>query len=166
MNINLVIKNKVSCSHALFSFKKTIIKHLEDKKVIYAVTLDAVKAFDKIWREGLYFKMKLKKINTSVIILTKIYYDVLYSLVKINSKLSRKFKLSRGVKQGGVISGSLFNFFIDNLINLCIPSGFGATFYDIIMCIFCFCDDIGLLSDPTELQELVLICEKYANEWD
>ena len=110
--------------------------------------------------------MKLKKINTSVIILTKIYYDVLYSLVKINSKLSRKFKLSRGVKQGGVISGSLFNFFIDNLINLCIPSGFGATFYDIIMCIFCFCDDIGLLSDPTELQELVLICEKYANEWD
>ena len=30
----------------------------------------------------------------------------------------------------------------------------------------CFCDDIGLLScDPTEFQQLLLICEKYANEW-
>ena len=36
-------------SHALFAFKETIIKHLENKQIIYAATLDAVKAFDKMW---------------------------------------------------------------------------------------------------------------------
>ena len=51
-------KNSISCSHALFDFKEAIIKHLEQKLLIYASSLDAVKAFDKIWREALYYKLK------------------------------------------------------------------------------------------------------------
>jgi hypothetical protein len=55
-------KNKISCSHALFAFKETVIKFLEEKLIIYAASLDAVKAFDKLWREALYYKMKCKKL--------------------------------------------------------------------------------------------------------
>jgi hypothetical protein len=159
-------KKKISCSHALFSFKETIIKHLEDKMKIYAAKLDAVKAFDKLWREGLYYKMKKKKFDMSVIILLRIYYDLLASFIKLDKKLSKRIKLKRGVKQGGVISGILFNFFLDDLLTLCSESGFGATFFEIIQCIFGFCDDICLLSQIIEeLQQLLLICESYANKW-
>jgi hypothetical protein len=49
---------------------------------------------------------------------------------------------------------------------LCSESGFGATFFEIIQCIFGFCDDICLLSQIIEeLQQLLLICESYANKW-
>jgi hypothetical protein len=84
------------------------------------------------------------------IILLRIYYDTLESMILNNKELSELFKLWRGVKQGGVLSGSLFNFFINDLIELCCNANIGASFMDLIVCILVFCDDICLLSDSIE----------------
>ena len=54
-------KNKTSCTHALFVFKETIVKHIENKTPILAALLDAIKAFDNLWRQALYLKMKKKR---------------------------------------------------------------------------------------------------------
>ena len=54
------------------------------------------------------------------------------------------------MKQGGVLSGALFNFFIDDLIEECYQSGVGAIFIDIIVPILVFYDDICLLSPDKE----------------
>jgi hypothetical protein len=43
-------KNKTSCTHALFVFKETIIKKVENNMHIFAALLDAIKAFDNLWR--------------------------------------------------------------------------------------------------------------------
>jgi hypothetical protein len=135
-------KYKTSCSHALFIFKETIIRYLENKQHIFAAFLDAIKAFDNLWRQALFLKLKKSgKFTLSTIILLKVYYDKLSSKIKINNVLSKLIKLTRGVKQGGVMSGALFNFFIDDLIQECIQSGVGAYFVDIIVAILVFCDD-------------------------
>ena len=42
-------KKNTSCSHALFTFKETVIQYLDKKQHCFAVSLDAVKAFDRIW---------------------------------------------------------------------------------------------------------------------
>jgi hypothetical protein len=136
----LVIKNKFL---ALTLF-------LPSRKHIFAFSLDAVKAFDKVWREALFYKLKKLKINIKLIILLRIYYDKLASKVKLGSFLSILFKLLRGLKQGGVLSGALFNTFIDNLIKECCASNLGASFFEIILCIFGFCDDVCLLSESKE----------------
>ena len=107
-------KNKTSCSHALFVFKETIISFLENKQHCFAVFLDAIKAFNNLWRDGLYVKMKRGKILLSQIILLRIYYDKLACKIKIGNKLSRIFILARGVKQGVVMSGALFNYYIND----------------------------------------------------
>ena len=143
-------KNKTSCSHALFVFKETIISFLENKQHCFAVFLDAIKAFDNLWRSGLYVKMKRGKILLSYIILLRIYYDKLVCKIKIGYKLSRLFKLARGVKQGGVMSGALFNYYINDLIEECFQSGVGAKFIEILVAIIVFCDDICLLSHNKE----------------
>jgi hypothetical protein len=113
-------KSRTSCTHALFIFKETIIKHLEMNKSIIAVKLDAVKAFDLQWREALIYKLKVENIklkkNLNKIILLRIYYDTLESKIRNNDKFSKLFKLLRGVKQCGVLSGSLFNFFINDIL--------------------------------------------------
>jgi hypothetical protein len=84
----------------------------------------------------------------------------------MNNIFSNLIKLSRCVKKGGVLSGSLFNFFINDLIVECYESGYVDSFFDITMCIIGFCDDIGLLSSSIEdLQELLNICYKYSKKW-
>jgi hypothetical protein len=159
-------KNKTSCSHGLFTFKETIIWFLENNKHCYAAFLDAIKAFDNLWRQALYLKMMDYGILLSPIILLKIYYDKLAGKIKINNIFSKLFRLMRGVKQGGVLSGALFNFFINDLIEECYQSGVGAVFIDIIVAILVFCDDICLLSpNENEMQILLNICSEYSRKW-
>ena len=135
-------KNRTSCTHALFVFKEIVIKYLDNKMLCFAAFLDAIKAFDNLWRQALFLKMKKSNnIILSAIILLKTYYDKLSSKIKINNILSKLIKLSRGVKQGGVMSGALFNFFFDDLIHECCQAGIGASFLNIIIAIICFCDD-------------------------
>ncbi len=88
------------------------------------MSLDAVKAFDRLWRDALFFKVKIKVNCLNVVILLKLYYDKLQARVKINNLLSVLFPLMRGLKEGGLLSGDLFNCFIDNLIVECCNSGF------------------------------------------
>jgi hypothetical protein len=159
-------KNKTSCTHALFAFKELAIKCIENKQHLFAMKLDAVKAFDRLWRDSVFFKVKQKVNFLSMVILLKIYYDGLQARVKINISLSKLFKLKNGVKQGGVLSGDLFNCSIDDLIIECYNSGFGASFIDIILCILGFCDDLCSFScSEVELQQLLMICERFARKW-
>jgi hypothetical protein len=110
--------------------------------------------------------MKIKVNFLSIVILMKIYYDSLQAKVKIDDILSSFIKLKRCVKQGGVLSGDLFNCFIDDLIIECCNSGFGASYFDIILCIIGFCDDLCLFScTDAELRQLLLICERFARKW-
>ena len=128
---------------------------MEMKKPCYGAKLDVIKAFDKQWREAWYYRLKKNNFVDDYIIILKTYYDQLARKIKIENECSTLFKLSRCVKQGGIISGALFNFYIDDLIKQCAEAGLGAKFIDIIMSILGFCDDIGLLSDTiTDLQKL------------
>ena len=159
-------KNKTSCTHALFAFKELAIKCIENKQHLFALSLDAVKAFDRLWRDALFLKVKLKANYLSVVILLRIYYDVLQARVKINGILSKFIKLNRGVKQGGVLSGDLFNCVIDDLLIECCNSGLGAHFIEIILCILGFCDDLCLFAcSQIEMSQLLLICERFARKW-
>jgi hypothetical protein len=160
-------KNKTSCTHALFAFKELAVNCIENKKRLFAIKLDAVKAFDRLWRDALFLKVKDKVENLSVVIILKTYYDVLQAKVKIKNILSRLIKLKRGVKQGGVLSGDLYNCAIDDLISECCNSGLGASFIEIILCILGFCDDLCLFScSESEMKQLLILCEKYARKWD
>ena len=51
-------KNRTSCTHALFVFKEIVIKYLDNKMLCFAAFLDAIKAFDNLWRQALFLKIK------------------------------------------------------------------------------------------------------------
>lgn len=111
-----------------------------------AVSLDAVKAFNRAWREIIFYQMKKKQIDLIIIILFKIYYDKLKSKVKLNNEYSDTLTLKRGVKQACILSPALFN-------NVKI-----AKFMDILLDIFGFADDHTLLgTNFDETQQLLNI---------
>ena len=106
-----------------------------------------------------------KDILFSAIILLRIYYDKLAGKINTNNKLSTLFVLKRGVKQGDFLSGTLFNFFINDSIEECYRSGVGAVYIDFIIAFLVFCDDICLLSiNENDMQLLLNICDYFSKK--
>ena len=79
-------KNKTYCAHALFAFKETIIRYIEERNTCYAAFLYAIKAFDNLRRNALFLKLKNGKVALSLIFLLKtkvIKFSIIYLSVDI-----------------------------------------------------------------------------------
>ena len=95
-----------------------------------------------------------------------LYYKSSRAAVRLGWKTSEIFVVEEGVKQGGILSPFLFNFFINDLIVECADSGLGARVREINTCIVGYCDDLILLSPlESHLHALLLLCERYATKW-
>jgi hypothetical protein len=84
-------------------------------KNVCAIFFDIQSAFDKVWHEGLIFK--LIQINLPLY-LVEIIHDYLVSrkfVVSINGHCSETKIIAAGVPQGAVLSSILFNIFINDL---------------------------------------------------
>ena len=79
---------------------------------------------------------------------------------------SQSFKTTEGVKQGGVISPHLFNFFINGLVTEIKSMNVGALLGDLNVSIVAYCDDIILVSSSEKHMRMMLeSCERYAGDW-
>jgi retron-type reverse transcriptase len=123
------------------------------------------KAFDKLWRDGLFYKLidKIDNIYWRAIVN---YYANSSGKVKINGELSTDFKISDGVKQGGILSPFLFNFYINDLLEECIKANIEAKLGPFNVSIICYCDDITLISSSIhDMNRLLRIRGDYAKDW-
>ena len=126
------------------------------------VVLDAEKAYDKIWRDGLFFKLK-DIMPYPLWMLFKKYYDSSKGCLFVDNIMSGSFPISCGLKQGGLISSFLFNFYINDLLVECLALNIGAMIDDVNTCIIGYADDLTLLSPSDEhLQVLLNICSNYS----
>jgi retron-type reverse transcriptase len=89
------------------------------------ISLDAEKAFDKLWRPGIFYKL-IERFNRQDWIVLKQYYDISRACVENNEEKTQLFKVINGVKQGGIISPFLFNIYIDELIVSCLSLNLGS----------------------------------------
>ena len=65
-------KQNTSCNHAIFTLKETILNYTENNTGIKIASLDAEKAFDKVWRNGLFSKL-IDKLDPTMWYILKIY---------------------------------------------------------------------------------------------
>ena len=71
-------------------------------------SLDAEKCFDSLWHYGLFFKL-IPKMSHSHWQFLYSWYKSMKSVVRWDNVLSSPFTVSRGTKQGSVLSPALFN---------------------------------------------------------
>jgi hypothetical protein len=158
-------KHRCSCKHAYFTVNETIEYYRTNGSQVYLASLDAQKAFDKLWRIGLFHKLngKIPDILWRIIF---DYYSKSSIMVRLNNIKSDLFQTTGGVKQGGILSPYLFNFFINELIEDCLKSNIGCRLGGINVSIVAYCDDIILISPlKRHLQKLLDICYDYSVEW-
>lgn len=84
-----------------------IEKSIEEKKVCSAVFLDVTKAFDKVWHEGLKFKLK-KMLPEKLAKILESYLSNRYFRIKHEDAYSELQEICAGVPQGSVLGPVLY----------------------------------------------------------
>ena len=85
---------------------------------IRAVFLDISKAFDKVWHEGLIFKLKQNGISGSLLTLFENYLCNRKQRVVLNGSCSHFFTIESGVPQGAVLGPLSFLIYVSMILKL------------------------------------------------
>ncbi|GFX22207.1 RNA-directed DNA polymerase from mobile element jockey [Trichonephila clavipes] len=106
-----------STLHPLLRLTENISEGFQKKKSTGAVFLDIQKAFDRVWINGLTFKLITFKIPHPLIHLIHSYLTNRSFRIRINETLSNEHSVSAGCPQGSLLGPLLFNLYINDIPN-------------------------------------------------
>lgn len=160
-------KPNVSTTHCTFATTEIISYYNFNRSNVYTALLDASKAFDRVNYCKLFRQLLNRNMSPAILRLLLFMYTKQTLQVRWGSKVSEKFTVQNGVKQGGVLSPILFAVYMDGLFTRLSSSGVGCHIGSYFAGGFGYADDLKLLAPSlTGLQRLVVICENYANDYD
>ena len=136
-------------------------------KKLYTCFVDFRKAYDTIWRDGLYYKLLGNGVSKSFVRLLKSIYDNSSLSVQLALGVTANFPSKVGLKQGCNLSPILFNLFINDFIEELQMPMEGTSHIDglPVNCLF-YADDFVLVSESEKgLQALLDKLYRYTSAW-
>ena len=85
-------------------------------RISYHVFIDFKTAFDSVWHEALWATMRKYNINASIIRAIETLCDKAQSAVLFNGSTGEWFRTKVGVRQGCLLSQTLFNIFLERIM--------------------------------------------------
>ena len=103
-----------SCENQLLSILHDIYANFDQHPTLEmrANFLDISKAFDKVWHEGLLFKLECIGISGNLLSLLKSFLSNRFQQVVLNGQCSSWSSVLAGVSQGSILGALLFLIYI------------------------------------------------------
>lgn len=151
---------------AACSFLNDLMYYFKDQSSpLYICSLDAEKCFDRIWHAGLLYKL-LNVLPLNQWMLLYSWYNNSNVKVRWKSNYSCPFRITRGTKQGSLLSPIFFNYFINDLLCELNQSPEGVCIDKHHFNHFSFADDLNLLATTVpDMQHLIDKCHNYSLKW-
>ena len=105
-----------STTEQIFDLGILCVKYLQHQQNLYHVFIDFKKAFDRVWHEALWATMRKYNINASIIGAIENLYDKAQSAVLFNGSTREWFRTTVGVRQGCLLSRTLFKIFLERIM--------------------------------------------------
>jgi len=132
-----------------------IVREIKDtferKHYCSAVFLDVTQAFDRVWLEGLFWKLQ-EYLPSNLFVLIKNYLTMRRFVVKQNSYLSNEYPIKAGVPQGSVLGPLLYLLYTADM-----PTNNNTT-------ISTFADDTAILSSNPDPDVATMFVQEHLNE--
>ncbi|MCW4343354.1 MAG: reverse transcriptase family protein, partial [Candidatus Thiodiazotropha endolucinida] len=108
-------RKRFSTTDHIFALHMLINLVQNRRNKLFCAFIDLKRAFDTVWRDGLFHKMKLFNINGKCYNVVKNMYNNIKSCVTVNGNSSPLFACNIGVRQGENLSPLLFSIFLNDL---------------------------------------------------
>lgn len=135
---------------------------------LYGCFIDFAKAFDSIWHTGLLYKMQEIGIGGKLLQVVQEMYNNATVCSKTEVGLSREITVRKGVLQGNTLSPTLFNIFINDIVDSlkdCDSPTVDEAGLVPVPCLM-YADDIVILSTTKKgLQDKLNSLHEYCNKW-
>ena len=147
LNCQISYKKGTRTSDHILTLKNIIDKYFLSGrgKYLYTCFVDYKSAFDTVWWKALFYKLLSCGVGGNFLSILQNMYDEVYYCVKLDQGISAKIRSNTGVKQGCVMSPTLFNLFLTDFPDIfddnCAPITLNNSKLNCLM----FADDLVLM---------------------
>ena len=120
-----------STSEQIFNLRIISEKYAQHNKPLFHVFIDFKKAFDRVWHETLWSSMKRFNINLKLIEVIQSLYSKAESAVYSDGQIGEWFHTTTGVRQGCLLSPTLFNIMLEQIMNDALENHIGTVISEV-----------------------------------
>ena len=160
-------KQSLGTDTCIYVLKEIVDKYRSLNGGLYMCFLDASKAFDRVKHSVLFDKLVQRGVPGYIVRILCYWYAQQTMCVRWGSSISASFRVSNGVRQGGILSPHMFNVYVDDLSQILNRCRTGCLSGNITINHLMYADDLVLLSpSATGLRELLCACEEFSISYD
>ena len=151
------------CTDQIF----TLLELIKGRKCrLYCCFIDVKKAYDRVFRDGLWKRLWDVSIRGKMWRVLVGIYNKVESCVRVNSEKTEWFGVEVGVRQGCVLSPVLFSVFINGLVDVVKELGLGVEFGVDMISMLLYADDIVLFAkNRLEMLFISATVYEYSKRW-
>ena len=144
---------------------ETISYFLRNGSEVYTCLMDMTKAFDLVRFSTMFRKILCAGLSLIFVRLLIFIYANQFANVRWNGTFSEFFRMLNGVRQGAILSALFYCIYMNDLFKILRRNKIGCWVNGEYCGIYGYSDDNFLLAPSLHgLQEMLQICEKYAND--